>query len=270
MAHLTFGTRGSDLALIQTRIVSEQLAAAYPDLSLDTKIIQTTGDKRLDISLSSPGMLEKGLFIKELEEALLQRTVDAAVHSLKDLPTEQPPGLCLAVILKREDPSDALVSQFEGGLRGLPHGATIATSSPRRKAQLLKLRKDLNIVDIRGNVPTRLRKLAESQTFVAVLLAQAGLNRLGPSVMPAGLHVSIIHEILPAPGQGAIAVECRFDDEKTKELLSVLHHEDTARCVMAERNLLRQLGGGCSLPLGALATIQDGEIHLRKFLPDPL
>ncbi len=268
---ITFGTRGSDLALAQTRIVSEKLAAAHPALSIATTIIQTTGDKRLDISLSAPGMLEKGLFIKELEDALLQRTVDAAVHSLKDLPTEQPPGLILAAILEREDPSDALVSQFEGGLRGLPEGATVATSSPRRKTQLLHLRKDLNVVDIRGNVPTRLRKLAESTTFAAVLLAQAGLNRLGPSVMPAGLHVSTVKGMLPAPGQGAIAVECREDDHATRELLSVLHHEDTARCVTAERNLLLELGGGCSLPLGALAVIdQYGEVHLQKFLPDSL
>ncbi len=267
MNKIIFGTRGSDLALTQTKIVAAQLQAAHPSLEIETVIIKTTGDQRLDVKLSAPGTLEKGLFTKELEEALLAGTIDAAVHSLKDLPTEQPPGLKLAAILERADPSDMLFSKTAGGLDGLPIGARVATSSPRRREQLLHLRSDLIVVDIRGNVPTRLRKLAEDPKMDGLLLAKAGLDRLGHGIIPTGLHAAVIPEILPAPGQGAIAVESRENDARVTELLRVLHHEDTARCVTAERELLKTLGGGCSLPLGALATVEDGEIRIRSFLP---
>jgi hydroxymethylbilane synthase len=266
MSRLILGTRGSDLALAQTRIVSEKLRVALPGIEIETRIIKTTGDKRLDISLSAPGALDKGLFTKELEEAMFAGEIDAAVHSLKDLPVEQPDGLVLGAILERADPSDVLVSKFPGGLSALPQGSVVATSSPRRKSQLLHLRADLKVVEIRGNVPTRLRKLAEDPSMSGLLLAKAGLDRLGASVVPAGLEVTVIKEILPAPGQGAIAVECRAGDDRILGLLGTIHHEATAQCVRAERELLLAHGGGCHLPFGALAVIENGELSVRSFL----
>jgi hydroxymethylbilane synthase len=265
MNKILLGTRGSDLALAQARIVAEKLREAHPHLEVEIRIIKTTGDRRLDVSLSAPGSLEKGLFTKELEDALLGREIDFAVHSLKDLPTEQPHGLELGAILERADSSDVLVTKASGGLSGLPEGACVATSSPRRKAQLLKLRPGLRVAEIRGNVPTRLRKLAADPALDGLLLAKAGLDRLGPGVVPDGLHVTVIPEILPAPGQGAIAVECRAGDAPTLDVLSVLHHVDTARCVQEERRLLQSRGGGCSLPFAALAVVRDGELHVQTF-----
>lgn len=266
MNKLILGTRGSDLALVQTRDVAVRLARTHPGLLLEEKIIKTTGDKRLDASLSAPGSLEKGLFTKELEEALLDGTVHAAVHSLKDLPTEQPQGLVVGAILERADFSDALASKHEGGWQGLPHGATVATSSLRRKNQLLLLRPDLRIEEIRGNVPTRVRKVLESSTLDALVVAQAALVRLGENVVPEGLLVTLIEEMLPAPGQGAVAVECREQDLETRGILAAIHHEPTARCVHAERELLHSLGGGCHLPLGARAVIKNGELRLSAAL----
>lgn len=269
MTTLTLGTRGSDLALAQTRLVAAQLQVAHPALTVKTEIIKTTGDLRLDVSLSAPGSLEKGLFTKELEEALLAGTIDAAVHSLKDLPTELPTGLGIGAILERADPADVLISRTPGGLDALDQGATVATSSPRRKAQLLQLRPDLVVVEIRGNVPTRLRKLAENTALDGLLLAKAGLDRLGAEILPAGLHACVVGAILPAPGQGAIALECREGDSAVTDLLQAIHHEETARCVEAERNLLRELGGGCSLPLGVLGTWENGAVHLQTFWLEP-
>jgi hydroxymethylbilane synthase len=260
---LLLGTRASALALAQTRLAAKALHLAHPDLDIAEKTIRTTGDERLDVSLHTPGVLDKGLFTRELENALLRGEIHAAVHSLKDLPIEQPPGLILAAILPRADPSDCLASKHPGGWRGLPSNATVATCSPRRKNQLLHLRPDLNIVDIRGNIDTRLKKLAESDGLDALVLAKAALDRLGESIVPKKIQITTIAEMLPAPGQGAIAVQCRESDSPTLALLSAIHHEPTARCVTAERNLLRQLGGGCAMPLGTLATIQNGEIHLQ-------
>ena len=262
------GTRGSDLALAQARIVTEQLQKTHAGLTVDIRVIRTTGDERLDISLSAPGALDKGLFTKELEVALRQGKIDFAVHSLKDLPVDPPDGLILGAILERADPSEVLVTKAPGGLAALAAGACVATSSPRRRAQLLRLRPDLTVPEIRGNVPTRLRKLVESTALDGLLLAKAGLDRLGPRVVPEGLHLTVMTDILPAPGQGAIAVECREDDIPTRERLAAIHHESTARCVTAERALLKSLGGGCALPLGALATLVDGQIELRTFLPE--
>jgi len=259
---LILGTRGSDLALVQTRNVASLLHSAHPDLVLEETIIKTTGDKRLDVSLSAPGSLEKGLFTKELEEALLAKKIHAAVHSLKDLPTEQPPGLILGAILERADLSDALASKHAGGWRGLPEGATVATSSLRRKNQILLLRPDLRVEEIRGNVPTRLRKVLENPALDALIVASAAVVRLGDQIVPDGMEMTIIEEMLPAPGQGAVAVECREEDSKTRELLASIHHEPTARCVHAERELLHSLGGGCHLPLGARAVIENGELRL--------
>lgn len=269
MTALTLGTRGSALALVQTRDVATRLAAAHPGLALEEKIIKTTGDRRLDVRLSEPGPLDKGLFTKELEEALLGGAIDAAVHSLKDLPTDQPDGLILGAILERADPSDSLASKHGEGWRGLPEGAAVATSSLRRKNQLLLLRPDLRIHEIRGNVPTRLRKILESPELDALVVASAALDRLGRSVVPGGLEVSVIEEMLPAPGQGAVAVECRAGDAATLAVLAAIHHEPTARCVAAERDLLKSLGGGCHMPLGARATIADGRISLLAGLFEP-
>jgi len=262
MKKMILGTRGSDLALVQTREVAARLRVAHPDLVTEERIIKTIGDQRLDVSLASPGSLEKGLFTKELEEALLRGEVDVAVHSLKDLPTEQPAGLTVGAILERADMADSLASKHPRGWKGLPQGATVATSSLRRKNQLLLLRPDLQVVEIRGNMATRLRKLLESDSMDALILARAAIDRLGDGLVSPSLHVSVIEEMLPAPGQGAIGVECREADADTKSLLQAIHHVDTALCVNAERDLLRSLGGGCSLPLGTRAVIRDGEVYL--------
>jgi hydroxymethylbilane synthase len=268
--NLTLGTRGSALALTQSRLVASALRAAHPSLEITERIIRTVGDNNLDAPLHALAPLDKGLFTKDLENALLAGTIDFAVHSLKDLPTENPPGLTLAAILERADPSDLLISKTPGGLAALPPGATVATSSPRRQHQLLHLRPDLTIVDIRGNVPTRLQKLADSITLAATVLAKAGLDRLGHHIIPAGLHATVIAAMLPAPGQGAIAVQTRSDDASTIALFVPLHHEPTARCVEAERDILRQLGGGCHLPLGVRAWITEtGDLKTEATLFHP-
>ena len=267
---LVLGTRASALARAQSLLAAEALRQAHPGLEITEKPIRTTGDERLDISLSTPGALDKGLFTKELEHALHHGEIDAAVHSLKDLPVEQPHGLVLGAILPREDSSDCLASKHKGGWRGLPDRATVATCSPRRKHQLLHLRPDLVIVDIRGNIDTRLRKLAGNDSLDAIVLARAGLLRLGNHTVPENIHITVIAEMLPAPGQGAIALQCRRSDSPSLALLEKIHHTPTALCVNAERDLLRQLGGGCSLPLGTLATIQNGEVQMKAaiFHPD--
>lgn len=262
MKKILLGTRGSELALVQTREVAARLQMVHPSLTTEECIIKTTGDRRLDVSLSAPGPLDKGLFTKELEEALLRCEVDVAVHSLKDLPTEQPQGLVLGAILERADTADCLASKHPCGWQGLPMNALVATSSLRRKNQIRLLRPDLRITEIRGNMGTRLRKLVENPEMDALILAKAAILRLGEALVPDHLHVSDIEEMLPAPGQGAIAVECRANDEQTLGLLRSIHHEDTARCVHAERDFLKSLGGGCSLPLGTRAVIRDGNVHL--------
>lgn len=266
MKKIILGTRGSELALVQTRETAARLQKAHPDLAIEERIIKTTGDNRLDVSLSAPGSLDKGLFTKELEEALLRGEIHAAVHSLKDLPTELPPRLTVGAILEREDDSDCLASKHEGGWKGLPPGALVATSSLRRKNQLQLLRPDLQTAEIRGNMGTRLRKLVESDTLDALILAKAAINRLGAQLIPEGIRVTIIEEMLPAPGQGAIGIECLKDDLQTQGILRAIHHEDTASCVNAERDFLKKLGGGCSLPLGARATVENGTVRLRAAL----
>ena len=266
MTPIILGTRGSELALVQTRHAAGLLRTAWPDLAVEEKIIKTTGDRRLDVRLAAPGSLDKGLFTKELEEALLAGSVDAAVHSLKDLPTSQPDGLVVGAILEREDPSDALASRHPGGVDGLPRGACVATSSLRRRSQLLLMRPDLRVVEIRGNVPTRLAKVLAGADIDALIVARAAINRLGAEVVPDGLHLTTVTGMLPAPGQGAVAIECRAGDSRTLALLAAIHHEPTARCVQAERDLLTSLGGGCHMPLGALATIEGGEVRLQAAL----
>jgi len=257
---IVLGTRGSDLALAQTRLVQSALAAAHPEWQIEQRIIQTKGDQRLDLSLPEAGALDKGLFTKELEVALLRGEIHAAVHSLKDLPTEMPPGLQLAAVLPREDVREVLISKSPGGLAGLPQGARVGTSSPRREAQLRVVRPDLVPVPIRGNVPTRLRKLAEGSEFDAILLAAAGLKRLGLLHNDDYLYFEILGEFLPAPGQGAVAIETTPEHA---EKFAAIHHAETWACVSAERELLRQLGGGCHLALGALAQAEGTELTLR-------
>lgn len=262
-SRLVIGTRSSALARAQTDLVVAALAAAHPGLKVEIRVIRTIGDERLDIDLASPGPLDKGLFTKQLEDALLTGEIDLAVHSLKDLPVSLPSGLVIAAIPERADPRDVLVSHHPGGLKGLPPSARVATSSARRRKILEWLRPDLEVVPVRGNVPTRLRKLAEDGLADALVLAKAGLDRLGKPV-PDGLHATIEEDLLPAPGQGALGIECREDDGKTRELLAPLNHLPTARCVNAERGLLQALGGGCEIPLAAHATLQNNEIILRS------
>jgi hydroxymethylbilane synthase len=267
---IVIGTRGSKLALWQAEWVRDELKSRYRDLDVELKKIKTTGDKILDVPLAKVG--GKGLFVKEIEEALLRLDADLAVHSMKDVPTEFPEGLHLAVTCKREDPRDAFVSQrstsggqkskdLQGfrikGFRDLPERAVIGTSSLRRSCQLLNRRPDLKILQLRGNVDTRLRKLDEGN-FNAIILAAAGLKRLGRAErITESLPPEII---LPAIGQGAIGIECRADDEFIHTLITPLNHGETAVCVRAERAFLRRLEGGCQVPIAAHAQLFNGKI----------
>ncbi|MFZ5915706.1 MAG: hydroxymethylbilane synthase [Chloroflexota bacterium] len=257
--NLVIGTRGSTLALWQTQYVVERLRAITPDLDIRVKTIQTQGDLVRDRALSEVG--GKGLFVKEIENALLSAEIDLAVHSLKDMPTEQPRGLTLGAILERADPRDALVVRAGGqDLSSLPAGARVGTSSLRRRAQLLAARPDLRVLDLRGNVDTRLRKLREGQ-YDAIVLAVAGLVRLGHAqaigqVLPLDL-------MLPAVGQGALCVEVRADDDAVRALVAALDHAPTRWATAAERSFLRRLEGGCQVPIGAYAQVDEGQLDLR-------
>jgi hydroxymethylbilane synthase len=255
---LVIASRGSQLALWQARWVEAQLAALGRESRIE--IIKTTGDKITDVPLSRVGT--KGLFTKEIEEALLEGRADLAVHSLKDLPTGLPPGLALAAVPEREDPSDALVGRR---LADLPHGARVGTSSLRRSAQLRRLRPDLVIESVRGNLDTRLRKLDEGQ-FDAILLAAAGLKRLGWS---ARIAEALPPEVMcSAVGQGALAIETRAEGEAL-EICRALNHTPTRAAVEAERGLLLALGGGCQVPIGAHATVANGTVRLIGVVASP-
>jgi len=255
---LRIGTRGSQLALRQSEWVKEQMEAEHPGLRVDLVRIKTTGDKILDAPLSQVG--GKGLFVKEIEDALLEEKVDLAVHSMKDVPAELPVGLFLAAFPQREDPADALISAKGQSLDQLPRQARIGTSSLRRGAQLLHIRPDLRLVPLRGNVDTRLRKL-ESGDLDAIILAAAGLKRLGlfgriTQIIPS-------HQILPAVGQGALGLEARRDDAQTLTLLQFLNHESTEVAVSAERAFLKELEGGCQVPIAGFASLNGTNLHLR-------
>jgi hydroxymethylbilane synthase len=255
---LTIGSRASDLALWQTHYIRDLLRANYPTLEIDIKIIQTTGDKILDSSLSMIG--GKGVFTKELETALLDSEIDIAVHSLKDLPTTLPDGLTLGAIPERANVEDVfLAKDTNARLMDLPDGATIATGSMRRTAQLLTKRPDFRIVDIRGNVPTRIRKMLESN-WDGMILARAGLDRLGLTAHIA--HTISLEWVLPAAGQGALGIECRSDDAHTLELLAPLNHNETLQAVTAERSLLKALDGGCQVPIGTHGKIVGNALEL--------
>lgn len=262
-AALRVGTRGSRLALWQADHVAACLRSAQPGLVVETVVITTKGDRVVDTALSRVG--DKGLFTRELEEALRDGRVDVAVHSLKDLPTELPADLVIGAVLEREDPRDAFVGRAEGGLAGLPRGARVGTSSLRRRAQLLEQRPDLRVVDLRGNVPTRLAKVERGDCDAAVL-ALAGLRRLGLEAKVA----SVIEpqELLPAVGQGAIAVQSRAGDPRTAPWLAALDHAPTRLATFAERAFLARLEGGCQVPIGALATLAEGRLRVRGLVAD--
>jgi len=254
---LTFATRPSALARWQTARVIQLLQAAHPGLECDEYLITTTGDRVLDHSLAEIGA--KGLFTSELEDALLSGKVHAAVHSLKDLPVEDTPGILIAAIPEREAAYDVLVSANRLTLSGLLEGARVGTCSVRRTAQLLARRPDLIILPLRGNVDTRLRKVM-SREYDAIVLAQAGMIRLGLQTYIS--EVLPLDVMLPAPGQGALAVQCRADDAETRELLAAIHDPLSAAAVAAERAFLSRLGGGCSLPVAAFAEKNNGQIIL--------
>ena len=256
-ALLKIGTRGSPLALAQAHEVAERLAAAHGDLAspgaIETVVIRTTGDRVQDRPLAEIG--GKGLFTKEIDEALLSGAIDLAVHSMKDVPTWLPDGISFPCLLPREDPRDALFANGHGRIADLPSGAVVGTAALRRQAQILALRPDLKVVPIRGNVETRLRKLAEGQVH-ATLLAVAGLRRLAMADrITATLSAD---EMLPAVAQGAIGIACRSDDSAVRARLQPIHCAETATCVAAERALLTALDGSCRTPIAALATL-DGE-----------
>ena len=260
---LRIGTRGSALALWQAEWVKSQLLSGERELVVELVIIKTTGDKILDVPLAKVG--GKGLFVKEIEEALLQGRADLAVHSVKDMPAELPEGLHLAAMPRREDPRDALISKNGAGLDKLPYGARVGTSSLRRAAQLLHLRPDLRIETLRGNVDTRLRKL-ESEGLDAIVLAAAGLKRMELSqVISEYLEPE---RLLPAGGQGALGIETRIDDVFTNEMVESLVHQQTVTTVRAERAFLKRLEGGCQVPIGAYATLEDETLILTGMVAD--
>jgi hydroxymethylbilane synthase len=274
MARLVLGSRGSALALAQVRIVQEALSRFHPGLEIDVKIITTSGDRRQDVKAgegSAAGL--KGLFTKEIQDALLDGSIDAAVHSLKDLPGITPPSLGLAAVLPRADTSDLLISPVHPSIKSLPDGARVGTGSVRRRRQLQWLRPGLDIVEIRGNVPTRLQK---ALSLNAIVLARAGLDRLGYTFSDgllqcdAGSFHAMPLDILPAIGQGAIGIETRRDDDSSRALLSAIDHAQTHTCIRVERELLRMLDGDCKLPVAARATLDGaGLIHAEAIVfPD--
>jgi hydroxymethylbilane synthase len=264
---IVIGTRASRLALWQAEWVKSELQRMNPGLEIELNKIKTSGDKILDVPLAQVG--GKGLFVKEIEEAMLRGEADIAVHSMKDVPTEFPAGLELAVICEREDPRDAFISAVQSSrfkfdnFKDLPHGASIGTSSLRRSCQLLSKRPDIKIMQLRGNLETRFRKLDEGQ-FDSMILAVAGVKRLGwadriASVLDTNLS-------LPAIGQGAIGIECRIDDESTHKLIAPLNHAESAICVRAERALLKKLEGGCQVPIAAYARIIEGKLIMDSLV----
>ncbi len=261
---LRIGTRGSLLARTQTEMVVQQIRAANPGLLVETHIIQTTGDVQRNVPFAQVGT--KGMFVKEIEQALLDGSIDVGVHSLKDMPSELPDGLELACIPAREDPRDALLTRSGLTFAHLPAQAIIGTSSLRRQAQFRALRPDFRLEELRGNLDTRLRKLEEG-AYDAILLAVAGLNRLGLAErITERLEADVC---VPAAGQGALALETRCGDTITLAMLNSLHHPATAAEVTAEREFLAALGGGCSVPAGALATAEGEELRIVGLIAAP-
>jgi hydroxymethylbilane synthase len=276
---LILGTRGSELALTQTTTVESLLRSALPALEVEKQIIQTSGDKRQDLRFAefakaTGGVIDKGIFIKELEMALERRDVDAAVHSLKDVPSDLGRNFLIAAVLQRANVEDVLVSaQAFKSIKDLPVGARVGTSSVRRMRQLKWMRPDVEVVEIRGNVPTRVRKVTGEHALDAVLLAAAGLERLGLltgsrktiALDDLYLHALVLdcHEFLPAAGQGAIAIETLAADQVSRERVRLLNHSDTEYRVLAEREFLRVLGAGCQTPVGALTWVDGKRLNMR-------
>jgi len=262
MARLRIGSRGSQLALWQANHVSGLLRERGHEIEIE--IIKTTGDKITEVALAQVGT--KGMFTKEIEEALAEGRVHLAVHSLKDLPTELASNFTLAAVMKRQDPRDVFLSLRHNRFTDLPQGARVGTSSLRRQAQIKAVRPDLNIFPLRGNVDTRLRKL-ESGEFDAIILAAAGLNRLGRTERVR--EVLPVDVMCPAVGQGALGVEARADDAATLKELAFLDNSDARRATAAERALLRTLGGGCQVPIGAYAEAVNGTLRLTAIVAQP-
>jgi|UniRef100_UPI0037836EAD hydroxymethylbilane synthase len=272
---ITLGTRGSELALTQTNMVTAELQTAFPHLRIERQIIQTSGDKRQDLrfsEFSDVAQVDKGIFIKELEIALENGQIDAAVHSLKDVPSDLAAGFTIAAVLPRAAIEDVLITAQSFTLETLPKGARVGTSSVRRAAQLKFLRPDVQIVEIRGNVPTRVKKVLGENALDAVLLAAAGLLRLGLlnanlsriHIAEQTLHALVLDptKFLPAAGQGAIAIECRANDAASIKTIHALNHAETESRVIAEREFLKILGAGCQTPVGAHTWIKDGQLHM--------
>jgi hydroxymethylbilane synthase len=261
---LRIGTRGSPLALWQAHFVRDRLRALDPSRPIELVEIQTEGDLVRDVPLVQLG--GQGAFTKAIQQALLDNRADVAVHSLKDLPTFSVEGLMLVAVPERGPSGDAFVSKKHSSFAGLPTGATVATSSLRRRAQLLHRRRDLKLIDMRGNVETRLSKLA-TQNLDAIVLAEAGLVRLGLTE-----HITEILDrawMLPAVGQGALGLECRTDDAETRSLVQRLNHAETHAAVLAERAMLRGLGGGCQVPIGAASSVRHDTLTLRGVVLPP-
>lgn len=260
MRRLRIGTRGSALARRQVELVTEALLAAVPGIELETVVLQTEGDRRTEPLEEIGG---QGVFVKDIEARLLAGDIDLAVHSLKDMPAESPRGLTLAAVLPRADARDALVAAEGGKLADLKPGARIGSDSRRRAVQLLAMRPDVEVVSIRGNVDTRLRKV-ETGEYDAAVLAVAGLERLGQ--LGRATQLFSTREVLPAVGQGVLAVQCRADDADLLELLKAIDDLDTRYAITAERSFLRTLGAGCRLPVGAYATVEGDKLRVDALL----
>jgi hydroxymethylbilane synthase len=261
MRQLIIGTRGSKLALVQTGIVAAALRSSSPGIEIETRVIKTEGDRRQDVSLEDVG--GQGVFVKDIERALMDGEIDLAVHSLKDMPAVTPDGLAIGAVLERGDPRDALVSRGAVALSDLPQGAKVGTDSQRRSVQILALRPDLRLESIRGNVETRVKK-AESGEYDAVVLASAGLDRLG--LLSKVSEVFDVEVMLPAVGQAVLAVECRSSDAQMRTLLEEIEHAPTRTAISAERAYLKRLGAGCRLPVGGFAELQGGLLRLRGII----
>ncbi|MCH8304564.1 MAG: hydroxymethylbilane synthase [Candidatus Marinimicrobia bacterium] len=257
--NLVIGSRGSELALWQAEWVKSELTDAYQNIKIEIKIIKTKGDLVLDKPLTLIG--GKGVFTKEIEEALLTEEIDIAVHSCKDLPTLMTEGLMIGAIPVRETPSDVLITADGAGIDSLKPNSVIGTGSLRRAAQLLYNRKDLKTVDIRGNIPTRLRKFNESN-WGGMILAYAGLKRL--NLLNENCVILDHKNMLPAVAQGAIALQIRAEDTQISDTISVLNDKDSSAAVTAERSLLRRLEGGCQIPIGAISIVEDGELSIES------
>lgn len=259
MKKIRIGTRGSRLALVQSEQVRDHLRGKHPDIEIEIIPIKTTGDKILDAPLSKIG--DKGLFTKEIEKELLSGTIDMAVHSMKDMPTELPDGLTIGAVTKRLDPGDVFISRNGRRLRDLKMGDTIATSSLRRRAQVLAHIPGLRVVDIRGNVQSRLKKMQADPSIQGIILARAGLERLG--ILDIATETVSEQILLPAVGQASLAIEIRADDQAVQSIVDSLNDRDSNVAISCERSFLATLGGGCQVPIAGRARVSDGSVTLE-------